>query len=88
MERRFKIALISINEIESHGKDVVDAVKENIPEGTEIIKQETDYFDTASLRVLLYHSSWPLVPLGADLEKFVIELGKPKEKKVSLVYAH
>ncbi len=87
MERRFKIALISSNEVVNYGENLREAVMNNMPKGTEILRNEDD-FETASLKMLLYNETWDIVPFGETLETFVIILGEKTESKPVPAYAH
>ena len=86
IERRFRIGIISDNEIRAHAETMKESLKNALPSGTQVISQQED-FESASVMLKLHNPEWDIVPLGCELEKFVIELGKI-EKKVKLVYGH
>ena len=49
--------MVSMHIVASWGKDIGDKIKESLPEGTLILKQN-DNFERASLEVLLYNDSF------------------------------
>ena len=51
--RKLKIGMVSMHIVASWGKDVGDKIKESLPDGTLILKQN-DNFDRATLDILLY----------------------------------
>jgi len=86
MERRFKLGIISINEIPAHGKNLENAIKENLPEGTVVLLKENN-LETASLKVVLYNPEWEEVPYGCVLEAVLVKLPEP-EKRKQIAYGH
>jgi hypothetical protein len=87
MERRLKLGLISMSDLESHGKNAGDALKK-ILESTGVTKiTQEDDFRTGSLKIVLYCEKWPIVKLGGKLETITIPLGEP-EKVVKIAYNH
>ena len=81
MKRRFKLALLSMSEIATHGKKFEAELMKNLPEGTSVIAKGND-MDTGSLKVVLHNESWDEVPNGESLEKVIVEL---LEKPVSSI---
>jgi len=86
MNRKLKLALLSMHEIATHGKKFESALMDSLPEGTSIIAKSND-METGSLKIVLHNDEWEEVPNGEDLEKVLVTL-REQEETVKLVYNH
>lgn len=62
-DRRLKIGMVSMNIVASWGKDIGDKIKESLPDGTKILRQQ-DNFERGTLDVLLYNDEFGEVEEG------------------------
>jgi hypothetical protein len=71
----------------SWGKDVGTKIKESIPEGTKILRQQ-DNFDRAALEVLLYSDDFEEISNGCEIPRINLDLKLNDAKKApSLIIA-
>jgi hypothetical protein len=75
MERRFKIAHVSYNDIAEHGKDMAKKVEQSLPKGSTVMRQEDD-LNTASQILLVHNESFDLVPLGEECPKLTLTIAE------------
>ena len=87
MNRKLKLALLSMHELANHGKKFEAALLKSLPDGTAIIARSND-METGSLKIVLYNEEWEDVPNGEDLEKVVVTLEEPQEEPVKIIYGH
>jgi len=78
-DRRLKIGMVSMHVVASWGKDIGDKIKESIPEGTKILKQN-DNFERATLEVLLYSEDFETVEDGCLIPRINLDL-QPRDAK-------
>ena len=86
MKRNFKLALLSMHEVASHGKGFESALMKSLPDGTSVIAKSNDV-DTGSLKIVLHNDEWGEVPDGEELKKVIVTI-EEQEKPVELVYEH
>jgi hypothetical protein len=71
-DRRLKIGMVSMHIVASWGKDIGDKIRESLPDGTKILRQQ-DNFSRGTLDVLLYNESFEEVDDGHEIPR--INLG-------------
>lgn len=71
--RRFKIGMVSMHIVVSWGKDIGDAIKKSLPDGTKILRQQ-DNFERATLDVLLYNDKFKKVADGCDIPLIILDI--------------
>lgn len=71
--RRLKIGMVSMHIVASWGKDIGDKIKESLPDGTKILKQN-DNFERAALEVLLYNDNFEEVENGCEVPRINLDV--------------
>lgn len=71
--RRFKIGMVSMHIVASWGKDIGDVIKESLPKGTKILRQQ-DNFDTATLEVILYNDDFGVIDNGCEIPRINLDV--------------
>lgn len=71
--RRLKIGMVSMHIVASWGKDIGDKIKESLPPGTKVLKQN-DNFDTASLEILIYNDTFKKIGDGCPIPKTILDV--------------
>ncbi|NOY72204.1 MAG: hypothetical protein GXP14_07475 [Gammaproteobacteria bacterium] len=77
-----------MNELVAHGKNAGDVLEDMLKKQNAHKINQADDLTTGSLLMVLYCEDWPIVKLGAKLEKIVLPLGKPKETSAKIAYNH
>ena len=65
--------MVSMHIVASWGKDVGDKIKESLPDGTLILKQN-DNFDRATLDILLYNDHFEDVENGCEVPRINLDV--------------
>ncbi len=81
--RRLKIGMVSMHIVASWGKDIGDKIKESLPDGTKILRQQ-DNFDTATLEVLLYNDDFEEVDEGCEVPRIILDV-QSKEQASQII---
>ena len=81
-DRRLKIGMVSMHIVAILGKSIGDKVKESIPEGTKILRQQ-DNFERATLDVLLYNEDFELVDDGCEIPRINLDVQPEDVKQAS-----
>lgn len=71
--RRLKIGMVSMHIVASWGKEIGDKIKESLPDGTKILRQQ-DNFDTATLEIILYNDEFGVVDEGCHLQRMNLDV--------------
>ena len=89
MERRFKMAYVSVNDVAKHGKKFDTAIIEALPSGSQVMLKEND-LDTASLKILVHNPEWTIVKEGQRVPRIIIDIpeAEVKELKPAIAYPH
>ena len=66
------------------GKDIGDKIKESIPDGTKILRQQ-DNFERATLDVLLYNEDFKVVDDGCEIPRINLDVKSNDDKKSSII---
>ena len=70
--------------VASLGKDIGDKIKESIPNGTKILRQQ-DNFERATLDVLLYNDEFEDVNDGCKIPRIILDVQLNDVKQASSI---
>ena len=75
MERRFKIAHLSYNDIAQYGKDIAKKVEEALPKGSTVMRQEDD-LRTGSQMLLVHNKDFDVIPAGEECPRLAVTIAE------------
>ena len=65
--------MVSMHIVASWGKDIGDKIKDSLPKGTKILRQQ-DNFERATLDILLYNDNFSLVDDGCKVPRMKLDV--------------